>query len=63
MKNETESSVWVLSDNGVDVWHLSHVMPGGDCTTGQPNQRAFDSKSEAIAEIPEEYKAQYANFN
>ncbi len=56
IKNETESTIWVLSDNGEDIWHLSELLPNGVCTTGQPNQRQFESEAKAIAEIPEQYR-------
>lgn len=59
VKNETRESKWVLCDNGVDVWHLSEVFPGCECTTGQPNQRIFNSEAEAMSLIPEQYRSVY----
>ncbi len=56
IKNKTESNIWVLSDNGKDVWHLSELTKGCVCTTGQPNQREFKTEAEALEEIPEQYK-------
>lgn len=56
IKNETENSIWVLSDNGKAIWHLSELEPDQVCSTGQPNQRQFKTKQEAIAEIPEQYR-------
>ena len=56
IKNETESSIWALSDNGKDVWHLSELLPGCVCTTGQPNQRQFTTEAKAVAATPEQYR-------
>ena len=56
IKNKTDSNIWVLSDNGKDVWHLSELFNGQECATGQPNQREFKTKAEALAEIPKQYR-------
>jgi len=59
IKNETKNSIWVVCDNGDDIWHLSEVMPTCVCTTGQPNQRQFATKSIALDKIPEQRREVY----
>ena len=54
--NKKDKTIWVLSDNGVDVWHLSEMISGCVCTTGQPNQRQFKTEKAALAVIPEQYR-------
>ena len=56
IKNKAKKSIWILCDNGVDIWHLSELRPDRECTTGQKNQREFTSKAKALAEIPEQYR-------
>ncbi len=55
IKNKTSSTIWVLSDNGSDIWRVSGVEAKCQCTTGQPNQREFKTKEKALAEIPKQY--------
>ncbi len=56
IKNESDVVIWIVCDNGVDVWLLSDLMPGGTCTTGQPNQAEYATRAEAVAAIPDPYK-------
>ena len=56
IKNETKSSIWVVSDNGENIWIISELIPGQVCTTGQPNQRQFETEAGAVEEIPKQYR-------
>lgn len=55
--NDCGNSVWVLCDNGQDIWHLNEVMNCCEVVSGQPNMREFETFEEGLAEIPEPYKS------
>lgn len=54
--NDCGHSIWVLCDNGVDIWHLNQVIHGCEIVSGQPNIREFHDLEEALAVIPEQYR-------
>ena len=56
IKNKAKKSIWILCDNGKDVWHLSELRPDRECTTGQPNPSQFKTEAGAVSKIPKQYR-------